>query len=325
MNNFVNKFASDYEQSSTKRQRRPNGYRRTNQALDKVFDVSSANDERIPIEIVNIDNETLPEETNEIIEIIDSSDDDDNDDVELVEDNIENNRNRIFSLEFNQSPLLNGFRNDSFSSAEQSDEDDSLTVESQESFEVEFEEDNDNNTDHVVNVQAVRNSYQYWSSVQEVKIIPQFKFNAQYGTRKLCIERLQEQNVMLILWNWCHRVRKTTIAEMVGCSVKSVSAVLNDWYQMLQEDISLNDCRIGGIDSNGQRIIVEINESKFGKRKYNRGGRVEGVWAVGGVERTAERQCFLVTVNDRSTETMNAIIEKYVLEGSIVHTDRWLC
>lgn len=85
MNNFVNKFASDYEQSSTKRQRRPNGYRRTNQALDEVFDVSSANDEGIPIEIVNIDNETLPEETNEIIEIIDSGDDDDNDDVELVE------------------------------------------------------------------------------------------------------------------------------------------------------------------------------------------------------------------------------------------------
>lgn len=135
--------------------------------------------------------------------------------------------------------------------------------------------------------------------------------------------RLQEQDVMLILWNWCHRVRKTTIAEMVGCSVKSVSAVLNDWYQMLQEDISLNDCRIGGIDSNGQRIIVEIDESKFGKRKYNRGGRVEGVWVVGGVERTAERKCFLVTVNDRSTETMNAIIEKYVLEGSIVHTDCW--
>ncbi|KAG1446036.1 hypothetical protein G6F56_009708 [Rhizopus delemar] len=168
MNNFVNKFASDYEQSSTKHE---------------VFDVSSANDEGVSIEIVNIDNETLPEETNEIMEVIDNGDDDDNDDVELIEDNIENNRNGISSLELNQSPLLNGSRNDSFSSAEQSDEDDSLTVESQESFEVELEEDNDNNTDHDVNVQAVRDSYQYWSSVQEVKIIPQLKFNAQYETR----------------------------------------------------------------------------------------------------------------------------------------------
>jgi hypothetical protein len=34
-------------------------------------------------------------------------------------------------------------------------------------------------------------------------------------------------------------------------------------------------------------FIVEVDESKFGKRKYHRGHRVEGVWVIGGVERTA--------------------------------------
>ncbi len=35
----------------------------------------------------------------------------------------------------------------------------------------------------------------------------------------------------------------------------------------------------------GKNIVVEIDESKFGKRKYHRGHRVEGVWVLGMVER----------------------------------------
>ena len=34
--------------------------------------------------------------------------------------------------------------------------------------------------------------------------------------------------------------------------------------------------QIGGIV-----IVVEIDESKFGKRKYHRGHKVDGVWVVG--------------------------------------------
>jgi hypothetical protein len=38
----------------------------------------------------------------------------------------------------------------------------------------------------------------------------------------------------------------------------------------------------------GDNIVVEIDGSKLGKRKYHRGHRVEGVWVVGGIERTHE-------------------------------------
>jgi len=68
---------------------------------------------------------------------------------------------------------------------------------------------------------------------------------------------------------------------------------------------------------------VEIDESKFGKRKYHRGHRVEGAWVVGGVERTEERRCFLVVVQDRSQETLLQLIKDNVAPGSIVHTDYW--
>lgn len=68
-------------------------------------------------------------------------------------------------------------------------------------------------------------------------------------------------------------------------------------------------------------VIVEIDESKFGSRKNYRGHRVEGVWIVGGVERTDEKRMLVVAVNDRSTETMKKIIQEYFENGSIIYSD----
>ncbi len=56
--------------------------------------------------------------------------------------------------------------------------------------------------------------------------------------------------------------------------------------------------------------VVEMDESKFGKRKYHQGHRVEGVWVVGAVERTLQRRMFAISVDDRSRETLRAIIER---------------
>ena len=52
----------------------------------------------------------------------------------------------------------------------------------------------------------------------------------------------------------------------------------------------------------GPGIVVEIDESKFGKKKYHRGHPVEGVWDLGGVERTADRErhfCVLFLIEMR--------------------------
>jgi hypothetical protein len=71
----------------------------------------------------------------------------------------------------------------------------------------------------------------------------------------------------------------------------------------------------------GDEIIVEIDETKLGKRKYNRGHLVGGVWIVAGIEKTPQRKVFLVEVQDRSAETLLEIIRTDVLPGSEVHTD----
>ena len=77
----------------------------------------------------------------------------------------------------------------------------------------------------------------------------------------------------------------------------------------------------------GEGIIVEIDESKFGKRKYNRGRAVEGAWVFGAVEHLGtdkERKtgrCRLHIVTDRTKITLLDYIKKWVRPGSTIHSD----
>ncbi len=73
----------------------------------------------------------------------------------------------------------------------------------------------------------------------------------------------------------------------------------------------------------GEGVVVEIDESKFGKRKYNKGHRVEGAWVFGGVELTPDRKCFAVVVPDRKRETLLPIIKAHIKPGSIIRSDFW--
>ena len=48
----------------------------------------------------------------------------------------------------------------------------------------------------------------------------------------------------------------------------------------------------------GEGETVKIDESKFGKRKYHRGKRVEGTWVFGGYQRSNGR-AFMIPVDHR--------------------------
>ena len=68
------------------------------------------------------------------------------------------------------------------------------------------------------------------------------------------------------------------------------------------------------------RAEVEIDESKFGKREFNRGSVVDGHWVFGGMERTTG-ECFLVEVEHRdAAATLLPIIQQFVRPGSIVYS-----
>lgn len=74
--------------------------------------------------------------------------------------------------------------------------------------------------------------------------------------------------------------------------------------QLLGSNVEEIEMQIGG-----PGIIVEIDETKLGKRKYNKGHRVEGVWVVVGIERTKEKKMFAVEVENRNKKLLKIFLK----------------
>ena len=103
---------------------------------------------------------------------------------------------------------------------------------------------------------------------------------------------------------------------------------INKYFQLLREIICdhmvttlKNVKKIGG-----PGCTVEIDESQFGKRKYNKGtiiGR-RFAWILGGVCRDTG-EMFLVQCpgNKRDKPTLEAIIKANVAAGTKIYTDGW--
>ena len=68
---------------------------------------------------------------------------------------------------------------------------------------------------------------------------------------------------------------------------------------------------------------MEIDESKFGKRKYYRGHKVEGQWVFGSLEKYDKSKIFMVPVSNRKAATLEKLIKRWIKPGSIIHSDCW--
>ena len=70
----------------------------------------------------------------------------------------------------------------------------------------------------------------------------------------------------------------------------------------------------------GPEKVVEIDESLFTKRKFNRGMWRPEQWVFGGVERDSGR-CFLVPVKRRDAATLLPLIQEHILPGTKIISD----
>ena len=73
----------------------------------------------------------------------------------------------------------------------------------------------------------------------------------------------------------------------------------------------------------GEIKVVQIDEAKFGKRKYGRGKIVEGQWVFGGID-TKIKEAFLVSVVDESSKTLTEINLKWTKQGTTIVSDCWV-
>ena len=74
----------------------------------------------------------------------------------------------------------------------------------------------------------------------------------------------------------------------------------------------------------GETHIIQVDEAKIGKMKYQRGRLVVGVWIVGMIDMTThELRIEICRENKRDTTELRRIIQKHIASDTIVVTDEW--
>ena len=134
---------------------------------------------------------------------------------------------------------------------------------------------------------------------------------------------LSLEQALLVTYCWCYNMRQYDARREAEVLSNKTTV---EWYAACRDVpelwLHLNPMVIGGVDANGRPKDCEVDESKFFKRKYNRGRVVPGRWVVGGIERDTGR-CFMVEVARRDAPTLEAVLRQWIRPGSRIITDGW--
>lgn len=129
---------------------------------------------------------------------------------------------------------------------------------------------------------------------------------------------------MRIIYYWAGHPTSDLHTIMRETNIASEHTI-TDWYNFLREVCQSWAERTQSRDKlGGFNVIVEIDESKFYRAKYNRGrmlGKDYG-WVFGLIERGTNK-VRLFPVEDRSSNTLLPIIAQNVKPRSIVVSDGW--
>lgn len=130
--------------------------------------------------------------------------------------------------------------------------------------------------------------------------------------------KINSTMILKIVFMWCKNTKIKNICEILGISKKVVRSVLKNLENLLEKMKKYYKTKIGG-----NKMIVEVDESKFGKRKFNKGHHVDGVWIIGGVERSENKKINLEIIKKRNTENIDLFFKNNINIDSIVLTDCW--
>lgn len=167
------------------------------------------------------------------------------------------------------------------------------------------------NCENISKLKINRKSYRcsLYTCRKEVSIL----FGSFFSKSKVKINTL-----LFFGYFWLAKASHTQISTFLNLSEHTVTEYLKYFKELIADSLDEEDFIIGGVG-----IKVQIDECKIGKRKYNRGHHVEGVWLLGGVEETLERKVFIKIITNRNQETLASLISRHVAPGSIIITDCW--
>ena len=105
---------------------------------------------------------------------------------------------------------------------------------------------------------------------------------------------------------------------------ETLSATVTDWYSYCRETcMDELDCKYDEGEIRGEGHVVEIDECKIGRRKYNRGRMIDGHWILGMIDRGGGFRLEICPDNKRDRATLDELIKKHVAPGITIMTDCW--
>jgi len=132
----------------------------------------------------------------------------------------------------------------------------------------------------------------------------------------------QQSNLTLLeILLLTHHIVCREQAQQIQSEYRFASHTLANWGVFCRE-VMLVYLERSSVKIGGPNKTVEIDESKFGRRKYHRGHPVKGQWVFGGVEQESGRT-FLVPMLDRTANTILTIIRDWIEPGTSVISDCW--
>jgi ISXO2-like transposase domain len=153
--------------------------------------------------------------------------------------------------------------------------------------------------------------------------------NSWFENSHLSLER-----IMIITFNFARGITDYNflIRDTSDENHSTSSATINDWLSFCREvTTKWREDYERGRKIGGEGIVVEIDESKIGKRKYNRGRWIEGKWILGMMEiqtgnvkrRGGELRLEICPENKRNAETLLPILHNHIEVGTIICSDLW--
>ena len=130
----------------------------------------------------------------------------------------------------------------------------------------------------------------------------------------------------MILYLAIFWLNKLSVGQVMGFVKKMSNETVTNYFghfrQLVTNMIDKTKLVLGG-----EGVEVEINESKFSKRKYHRGHRVGTKdWVFGGIEKLLcpgeiKKRYFAVIMKDRTRFTLEPIIRQCIAPGSNISSD----